>query len=333
MLRRLLGLLLVLVLLAGAAAGGGWLYLNSWLERPGPLAAEAVVHLPPGTGVAGIGRRLAEAGAVESPLLFQLGARLKGRDRALRAGEYALRPGMSPAAIVDLLASGEVLLHKIAVPEGLTTREVWALLGSSEVLAGELPEPPPEGTLLPETYLVPRGEARARVAGRMREDMRRELEAAWASRAPDLPLRTPEEALTLASIIEKETRVPAEYPLVASVFVNRLRRGMRLQTDPTVIYALTGGAGTRDLGRELTTADLDLDHPYNTYKVAGLPPGPIANPGRGALAAALRPADTGFLYFVADGTGGHAFARTLDEHARNVARWRRVRDRPAASPG
>jgi UPF0755 protein len=329
-LRRLLLGVVLLALLAAAGAGGGWLYLRSWLERPGPLRAEAVVTLPPGTGVAGIAGRLADAGAVDSPLLFRLGARLTGRDRALKAGEYALRPGMSPAAIVALLASGEVLLHKVAVPEGLTVREVWALLGSSEVLAGELPQPPPpEGALLPETYLVPRGEARARLAGKMREDMSRELEAAWVARAPDLPLRTPEEALTLASIIEKETRVPEEYPLVASVFVNRLRRGMRLQTDPTVIYALTGGAGARDLGRELTTADLELDHPYNTYKVAGLPPGPIANPGRGALAAALRPADTSYLYFVADGTGGHAFARTLEEHGRNVARWRRIKDRPA----
>lgn len=328
--RRLLRAVLLLALLAAAGAGGGWLYLRSWLERPGPLRADAVVLLPPGTGVAGIAARLAEAGAVESPLLFRLGARLTGRDRALKAGEYALRAGMPPSAIVDLLARGEVLLHKVAVPEGLTAREVWALLESSDVLAGELPAPPPEGALLPETYLVPRGETRAKVAGRMREDMRRELEAAWASRAPDLPLRTPEEALTLASIIEKETGVPEEYPLVASVFVNRLRRGMRLQTDPTVIYALTGGAGTRDLGRELTTADLEVDHPYNTYRVVGLPPGPIANPGRGAIRAALQPADTGYLYFVADGKGGHAFARTLEEHGRNVARWRRVRDRPPA---
>ena len=327
--RRLLRAALLLALLAAAAAGGGWLYLRAWLERPGPLAAETVVHLPAGTGVASIAGRLAEAGAVDHPLLFRLGARLTGRDRELKAGEYALRPGMSPASIVDLLSRGEVLLHKVAVPEGLTVREVWALLASSEVLAGDLPPPPPEGTLLPETYLVPRGEARGKVAGRMREDMRRELEAAWASRAPDLPLRTPEEALTLASIIEKETRVPAEYPLVASVFVNRLRRGMRLQTDPTVIYGVSRG---RPLGRGLRRSELQTLTPYNTYLIAGLPPGPIANPGRGALAAALRPADTGYLYFVADGTGGHAFARTLEEHGRNVARWRRVKGRPAAAP-
>jgi UPF0755 protein len=293
-----------------------------------------VVHLPPGTGVAGIARRLEEAGAVDSALLFQLAVRRLGQERRLRAGEYALEPGATPAALVDLLASGKVLLHRIAVPEGLTVKEVYALLERAEPLAGPLPSPPPpEGTLMPETYLVPRGEERARIVERMRADMRRTLDELWPGRAPDLPLAGPEEALVLASIIEKETSVPAEYPLVASVFANRLRRGMRLQTDPTVIYGLTGGAGP--LGRELTGADLDAAHAWNTYRIDGLPPSPIANPGRGALEAALRPAETDYLYFVADGSGGHAFAATLEEHNRNVARWRRLsreRARPVPAP-
>jgi len=230
---------------------------------------------------------------------------------------------MSPDAILALLESGKVVLHPVAVPEGLTVHEVLALLAASDVLSGDLPPPPPEGTLLPDTWLVPRGEPRTAIVERMRTAMAEELARAWAARQADLPLRTPEEALTLASIIEKETAVPAEYPLVAAVFVNRLRRGMPLQTDPTVIYALAEGRGP--LGRELTRADLQFDHPYNTYRIPGLPPGPIANPGHAALAAATAPATVDYLYFVADGSGGHAFAATLAEHNRNVAKWRKLR--------
>jgi UPF0755 protein len=232
---------------------------------------------------------------------------------------------------VALLRSGRVLLHPIAVPEGLTVQEVFALLAGNEVLSGDLPPLPPEGTLLPETYMTPRGESRAEVVERMRAAMHVALDELWAKRRPDLGLRSPEEALVLASIIEKETAVPKEYRLVSAVFHNRLERGMKLQTDPTVIYGLTGGKGP--LGRELTRADLEAAHPYNTYVIDGLPPGPIAIPGRGALAAALDPAPVGYLYFVADGDGGHAFAETLAEHNRNVTRWRQiVREAPNGAP-
>ncbi|HEX8375753.1 MAG TPA: endolytic transglycosylase MltG, partial [Geminicoccaceae bacterium] len=187
--RLLLRSFLILLLLAVAAAGGGWLYLERWLDRPGPLAERAVVQFPPGAGVAGIAGRLAAAGAVDHPLLFRLGARLDGRDRGLKAGEYALDPGLSPRAILDLLGRGEVLLHRVAVPEGLTVREVLELLAGVEVLSGEPPaEPPPEGTLLPETYLVPRGEPLAAVVARMREGMRRALAELWPARAAGLPL-------------------------------------------------------------------------------------------------------------------------------------------------
>jgi UPF0755 protein len=193
------------------------------------------------------------------------------------------------------------------------------------VLVGDMPEAPPgEGELLPETYMFARGTTRTEIIERMRSDMAALLAELWESRQEGLPLESPEEALILASIIEKETAVPDEYGLVAGVFVNRLRRGMLLQTDPTVIYAITRGEGP--LGRQLLRRDLEVDDPYNTYRYPGLPPGPIANPGRGALEAALDPAETDYLYFVADGTGGHAFARTLDEHNRNAARWRRIRD-------
>jgi UPF0755 protein len=321
--RRLLTLAAASLAIGVGAAGAGWYLAQDYLRSPGPSRAETVVELPRGSGVAAIAARLAAAGAIEHPWAFAALARLTGRDRGLQAGEYAIQPGATPEAVMALLESGRVLLHPVVVPEGLTVHEVYGLLRASEVLAGELPEPPPEGSLLPETYLVPRGETRARVVKRMRAGMRAALEQLWAGRDPDLPLRTPEEALALASIIEKETAKPEEYRLVAAVFVNRLRRGMKLQTDPTVIYALADGRGA--LGRELTRADLAADHPYNTYVVDGLPPGPIANPGRAALAAALDPAPVDYLYFVADGSGGHAFAATLEEHNRNVARWRKLR--------
>lgn len=318
--RRVFLSFLALVALGIAAAGGGWLWTDRWLHAPGPLSETVAVIVPRGAGMATIADRLAEAGAVDHPRLLVLAARLTRRDSGLKAGEYELRPGMSPAEILALLNSGKVLLHRVAVPEGLTVHEVYALLMASDVLAGELPPMPAEGTLMPETYLVPRGEPRSELVARMRAAMTQALEELWAGRRPDLPLRSPEEALVLASIIEKETALPKEYPLVSAVFHNRLRQGMKLQTDPTVIYGLAEGKGS--LGRELTRADLEADHPYNTYRIEGLPPGPIANPGRGALAAALAPAPVDFLYFVASGNGGHTFATTLAEHNRNVARWR-----------
>jgi UPF0755 protein len=313
----------VLLALLAAGASGGWWWAQGYLRAPGPLAQPVTVDLPRGTGVSAIAARLAEAGAIDHPRAFALLARLTGRDRSLKAGEYALEPGISPDAVMALLASGKVVLHPVAVPEGLTVHEVYALLAAADILFGDLPPPPPEGTLLPDTWLVPRGESRTAVVARMRDAMTAELGKVWAVRAPDLLLGSPEEVLTLASIIEKETAVPAEYHLVAAVFVNRLHRGMPLQTDPTVIYALAEGRGP--LGRELTLADLQVDHPYNTYLIPALPPGPIANPGRAALAAAVAPAEVDYLYFVADGTGGHAFATTLAEHNRNVAKWRKLR--------
>lgn len=318
------GLALALLLLAVAGATGGWLLLDRWLHAPGPLAAPATVVLPRGTGLGGIAQRLTAAGVVDRPLWLELAARLAGRDRRLQAGEYAFEPGISPDAVLAKLEAGDVLLHKVTIAEGLTVAEAFAILRDSEVLAGELPPPPPEGRLLPETYLVPRDEPRAALVERMRRALDAALAEAWAARQDGLPLASAEEALVLASIIEKETALPEEYPLVAAVLVNRLRRGMPLQTDPSVVFALTGGQGP--LGRELTRADLELDHPYNTYRHTGLPPGPITNPGRAAIEAAVRPAAVDYLYFVADGTGGHAFARTLEEHNRNVARWRRLRE-------
>lgn len=335
--RRLLPAVLLLLLLLAAGSVAFWWYLQRYMDAPGPLPERTVVLLPRGSGLAEIAHRLADSGALSRPLLFQIALRLSGRDRRLQAGEYELEPGMSPNEIVDKLTRGEVLLHRITVPEGFTVAQVFELLRQAEFLAGELPEPPAEGSLLPETYLFPREAERQQVVRAMQEAMQATLQEAWASRAPGLPLKSADELLTLASIVEKETAIPEEYPLVAAVFMNRLRRGMRLQSDPTVIYAITRGQGP--LGRQLTRADLGIDDPYNTYLYPGLPPGPIANPGRAALLATARPAEVDHLYFVADGTGGHAFSDSLVEHNRKVRNWRLIRDRaggrvpmPAARP-
>ena len=323
---RLLSRLFALLLAGALAAGAGaWIFLDDYMKGAGPSEAETRIEIEKGWGIARIASHLAEQSVITEPLLFRLGARITSRDRALKAGEYVIPAAASPTAVLDILEEGKSLQYRIAVPEGLTTVEVLALIDAHPDLTGDLPEElPGEGTLLPETYFFERGEAKVDVIARMQEAMTETLMAAWETRQPDLPLETPEEALVLASIIEKETALPDEYGIVAGVFVNRLRKGMLLQTDPTVIYALTEGEGP--LGRQLLRVDLQVDHPYNTYVYPGLPPGPIANAGKGAIEAALQPAETEFIYFVADGTGGHAFARTLDEHNRNVAAWRRVRD-------
>ncbi len=320
---RIGGALLALVALVAIGLFAGHRQLERWLDTPGPLVEERLVQIPRG-GLDGVVRALEEAGAVAPGWALALAARLSGKDRTLKAGEYRIAAGATPRAVLELLDSGRVALHRITVPEGLTTAEIHAILAAAEVLDGPLPEPGPEGTLLPETWLVPRGEPRARLLERMEAAMRATLAELWAARAPDLPYREPREAVILASLIERETPLKEEQPLVAAVFVNRLKRGMPLQSDPTVVFALTEGRNRLD--RPLTRKDLEIDHPYNTYKIPGLPPGPIANPGRAALAAALAPAPVDYLYFVADGTGGHVFARTLAEHNRNVARWRRIRD-------
>jgi len=309
-----------------AAVGAGLLY--SWGHQrftgPGPLDQRKIVLIERGSGLEAIARQLTAEGVIRSPLLFRVGARVTGQARRLKAGEFEFPAEVSPERALQIIVSGRTVARTLTIPEGLTSREVVARIREAPALTGEIGQVPDEGTLLPETYHYERGDSRADLLRRMQDSMDRALAELWPHRAQDLPYDTKQGALTLASIVEKETAVPDERALVAGVFVNRLERGMRLQSDPTVRYALT--EGDEELGRPLTRADWKVEHPYNTYRISGLPPGPIANPGRAALEAALNPADTEYLYFVADGSGGHAFAKTLREHNRNVAEWRKVRD-------
>lgn len=316
--RWLLTALVVVVLGAGAVLVWGW---NDY-TKPGPLPEARTVVIPKGASVAAIAGKLDDVGVIDNPLVFQLAVRLQKPADPLRAGEYAFPPAVSIEQAIAILRSGETVVRRLTVPEGLTSIEVVNLLNAAPALEGQIEQRVPEGTLLPETYHYSYGDSRADLLHRMQAAMQSAVAELWAARPPDLPLASPDEAVILASIVEKETAVPAERPRVAAVFYNRLAKGMRLQSDPTVAYGIAGGEG--GLTRPLTRADLEQPNPYNTYMSDGLPPGPIANPGRDALAAVINPADTDDLYFVADGSGGHAFARTLQEHNRNVARWRKL---------
>lgn len=321
---KLLTILAAGIALAGVIAIAGWTQLSAYLGRPGPAGAPTTVVLERGAGVGAIADDLADAGVIRQPLMFRLAVRVLGHDRDLKAGEYAFPARATPRGVIGMLTRGETVARRITVAEGLTVAEIYALIENAEGLTGELPQPPPpEGSLLPETYFYAFGDSRRGIIDRMQSAMDRTLEELWPARAGGLPIETPEEALTLASIVDKETAIDSERDVVAAVFTNRLRQGMRLQSDPTVIYGLTEGSGPLD--RELTRNDWEHDSPHNTYRIEGLPPSPIANPGRAAIEAVLNPADVDYLYFVADGTGGHAFARTLDEHNRNVAQWRKIK--------
>ena len=319
----LIELVLVLGLLsaAGVAAVGVYYFL------PGQLAEPKTIVIERGSGMRGIAETLQYEGVfnVAQGYVFQLGAFVSGQRGELKAGEYEFPANISPAGVTALLASGNVVIHKVTVVDGMTVREVADILKAEPTLTGEVGTLPPEGLMLPETYFFNRGDTRAELVARMRKSAEEALAQAWANRAANLPYRNMQEALTMASIVEKETGVAAERPRVAGVFVNRLRKGMRLQSDPTAIYPLSNFTG--NLGRELTRRDLESTSPYNTYTADGLPPGPIANPGLASIKAALNPEEHDYFYFVADGTGGHAFARTLDEHNRNVANWRRLQGR------
>ena len=306
------------------AVGGMGLF--SWsqtqMHAPGPLRGDRVVIIAPRTEVYEIIGQLEREGVIDSGLLLNAALLAEGNRSKVKAGEYLFKQSASLREVIDTLVSGREILHSITIPEGLTSEQIIQRLNDHELLNGEVREIPKEGTLLPETYRIARGMSRSDLIRKMQDDQKRVLEQIWARRASDIPLRSPFELLTLASIVEKETGKADERPRVAGVFINRLTKRMRLQSDPTIVYGIVGGKGT--LGRGILRSEVDRPTPYNTYQIEGLPPGPIANPGRAALEAVANPSRTKDLYFVADGTGGHIFAETLEQHNRNVARWRQI---------
>ena len=292
------------------------------LAAPGPLQADKILVIAPHTEVPDILAQLEQEGVIDSPLLVNVALWVEGNRSKVKAGEYLFRQNASAREVMDTLVSGKQILHSITIPEGLTTDQILDRLRDSDVLTGDIHETPKEGSLLPETYKVTRGMPRDALIRKMEKDQDDAITRIWSRRSPDIPLKSPYELVTLASIVEKETGKADERPRVAEVFLNRLAKRMRLQSDPTIVYGLVGGKGT--LGRGILKSEVDQPTPYNTYVIDGLPPGPIANPGVAALEAVANPSRTKELYFVADGTGGHVFAETLDQHAKNVARWRQI---------
>lgn len=322
--RRVFLITVLLVCVTGlAAVGAGYVWLKAAYTKPTDTAVEKIVLIEKGKGVSAIALYLQRQGIIHDAQVFRFGDRLFGAKQPLRAGEYKIPAHASAADVADILKNAEQVVYKMTIAEGLTSTEIIDFIRDDPVLVGDITSSPEEGSLLPETYHFHRGETREGIIKRMSVAMQETVDELWDNRLPSLPLATPFEAIILASIVEKETGVASERAKVAGVFINRLSKGMRLQSDPTVVYGITNGAGP--LGRPLSRADLNGVTAYNTYQIKGLPPTPIANPGADAIKAALNPEQTDALYFVADGTGGHAFAKTLKEHNRNVQAWRKFK--------
>jgi UPF0755 protein len=312
------------VVLLMLALGAAVYFGKAAFHAPGPLAETDTILIRPNTGVGEIAGQLERGGFITDSRLFRAGVKAYGNETNLKAGEYEIKAGASMFEIMELLKSGRSVLYSITIPEGLTVAQAFKRIAENEVLLGEMPEEmPPEGWLAADTQRFTRGTTRKEIIAKMVADQKRLVESIWERRAPDLPLKDINEFVTLASIVEKETGRADERPRVAAVFINRLKRGMRLQSDPTIIYGLFGGEG-KPAERPIFQSDIEKPTPYNTYVIDGLPPGPIANPGRAALEAVANPSETNELYFVADGSGGHVFAATLEEHNENVARWRAI---------
>lgn len=315
------GLFTAVLVLAGVV-GAGIAMVSSQSKAPGPLASDRVLIIPKESGITEIAELLEREGLIEHPWVFRVQALVSGNWTKLKAGEYLFKARASQQDILDIIAEGKAVEHAITIPEGLTSEQIVARLMENDLLTGEIIQAPREGAILPDTYKFQRGYPRQQIINRMAQDQRRIRDEIWRRRPADLPIKTPEELVTLASIVEKETGRADERPRVAGVFINRLNRKMKLQSDPTIVYGLVGGKGT--LGRSIQRNEITQATPYNTYVIDGLPPGPIANPGRAAMEAVVNHSRTKDLYFVADGSGGHAFAETLEQHNRNVARWRQV---------
>ncbi|MEJ8573372.1 endolytic transglycosylase MltG [Microbaculum marinum] len=295
-------------------------------ESAGPLETARNVTIPRGQGLMAIAKQLEREGIIDQAWVFLGGIVMNKARDDLKYGEYLIPEQASMHEVMDILVEGKAILYQVTIPEGYTSEQIVARLRADPVLVGEIAEVPAEGTLLPETYSFDRGTSRSQMIDRMRHAQARVLEEVWERRADDVPISSPEELVTLASIVEKETGRADERPRVAGVFINRMKKGMRLQSDPTILYGLYGGKAFFE-PRTLTRSELDAPNAYNTYQIDGLPPTPIANPGRAAMEAVANPSRTEELFFVADGTGGHIFAASLDEHNRNVAKWREVEKR------
>jgi UPF0755 protein len=316
------------LLLLMIGAGVGYFYAKQALEAPGPLSEDRIVNVPRTAGTGDIADILQREGVVNvNRWAFLAGVMAMKARSDLKAGEYQFQKGASLRAVIETLVSGKVVQHLLTIPEGLTSEQIVARLMEHDILSGQVREIPREGTLLPETYRFERGTTREQVIQRMQQAQRRLVTEIWERRSPDIPIRSVEQLVTLASIVEKETGRPDERTRVAAVFSNRLQKKMKLQSDPTIIYGLVGGKGT--LGRQIKRSEIQQPTPYNTYVVEGLPPGPIANPGRASLEATANPARTRELFFVADGTGGHSFTETYDQHQRNVAKLRTIEKQQA----
>jgi UPF0755 protein len=310
---------IVVLLLIGT--GTAYYYGKQTLETPGPLQEDKVVNIPARAGKRDIADVLQREGVIDvNPWVFIGGVLAMKASSDLKPGEYSFQKNASLRDVIATIVEGKVVQHAVTIPEGLTSEQIVERLGDNDIFSGSVREIPREGTLLPETYKFPRGTTRDQVIQRMQQAQKRAVADIWERRSQDLPIKSPEQLITLASIVEKETGKPDERSRVAAVFVNRIKQKIKLQSDPTIIYGLVGGKGT--LGRPIKRSEITQPSPYNTYVIDGLPPGPISNPGRASLEAAANPARTRDLFFVADGTGGHAFTETYDQHQKNVAKLR-----------
>ncbi len=327
LIKALVSLLIGLIVIGGAAAAGGWFWLQNELQKAGPSADEHVFVVQPGETLSSVANRLEQEGIVRDGRLIRIKAKLDGTELAIKTGEFILEPQASVADVMDVLIDGKAVFHKITLPEGRTTAQLLRLIEADPILTGDMPtEEIAEGSLLPDTYLFHRGMTRQELITLMQKAQKDVLDELWPQRAEGLPISTPEEAVILASVVEKETGIASERPQIAGLFVTRLKRGMRLESDPTIIYGVSQGEplyNRRGERRTLYRSEIDRRTDWNTYQIDGLPKTPICNPGRDAIAAVLNPDETGHIFFVADGKGGHLFAKTLAEHNRNVAAYRR----------
>ncbi|MGY3603915.1 MULTISPECIES: endolytic transglycosylase MltG [unclassified Bradyrhizobium] len=315
--------IITLLILVMIGAGIAYYYGKQTLEASGPLQEDKIVNIPQRAGKRDIADILQREGVIDvNPWVFIGSVFAMKASSDLKPGEYSFQKSASLRDVIGTIVEGKVVQHAVTIPEGLTSEQIVARLSDNDIFTGSVREIPREGTLLPETYKFPRGTTREQVIQRMQQTQKRVLTEIWERRNPDIPVRTPEQLVTLASIVEKETGRADERSRVSAVFVNRLRQKIKLQSDPTIIYGLVGGKGT--LGRPIKRSEITQPSPYNTYVIDGLPPGPIANPGRASLEAAANPARTRDLFFVADGSGGHAFTETYDQHQKNVAKLRSI---------